>query len=950
MLYTTPSTVRHGRVFRTFSQDLESVALAVITFMSGGILMFFTCFIVTKCFQCYKARLRRKRRKALGEDDEDDDFNAALAGGHMQFEDSEDSTEETDDGRQLRDLLWDNAYDLNILPSEVKKGNPEEAEAVEALHEPDASSEAPDDELETEVPKVPGSQAQTQKAEAPNFPIVNNQIAKVASDKPSLNTTLASATPPQPEHATSTGDSVNMNGSSELIDTSSPAIKLDSAAQLLPGGSTLDQSASDSSANSSSSTFNTGPNSTASSPSPVTTNVSRQNLEAKVETLIQQINDLKENLNLALMQKSPDLKMPPKKFQWLKKQKAKLSLGRKLKFCNHMPMLTADVPKVQPSAQTLPSGALQPGQHQPEGFRNVAPLIPVPDILPQTQIAAQEQPTAPSAKLDEVAPINFVENFPQAEAHSKRLKPTKSEASPKQMPSDEKPTNPSKSAVQQSGQAVQKQTQPQQMKLRMSGRKVEAFALDARDNTAHKAPLSKTGKAVGNQPKNKPVRKERQRSLSQRGRKIKSDDGQKDTGDGEDSPKDDQHHQEETGMVAMNKDVTKCDNFAKQTNAISSEVKTVQVTQTIHYESTQAKIGLSQTSQANQFFFAGCENAQQFEQGEMEKIKTQQLVAWEEFDAAIKVGDYALRLFEDAFKAGSDFDTKLTALWQKDCDLELVLAGHSMGACVAQMIALTVITRQRWRRTGVRYFGFGAPRCGNELFGFKEDKDYVFKPTAEWQETGVAEDLGSHFGFNKFNDTAMEITCCINDSDCAALSMECGTKGVCKAPALMIDQLDIMTVDQTQPRIRGTCGCYRKYLRGLDYSLFYISLYSSQADQQYRPGLLKFLKETKAMGRKIELFFFQQYEGEGAEKDNNEKNFEKMKKELPEDTILRPYHPEHSVQLAQKVHATLVPWFVLWRKGKMVQIDQKELVKGFWDIHLGANTTKAFLEAVDKIQ
>ncbi|CAI2356984.1 unnamed protein product [Caenorhabditis sp. 36 PRJEB53466] len=62
-----------GIVTSSFGRDVESVAFAVLLFLAGGIILFISCFFVTKCLQCYKARQRRLRRKALGEDDEDDD-------------------------------------------------------------------------------------------------------------------------------------------------------------------------------------------------------------------------------------------------------------------------------------------------------------------------------------------------------------------------------------------------------------------------------------------------------------------------------------------------------------------------------------------------------------------------------------------------------------------------------------------------------------------------------------------------------------------------------------------------------------------------------------------------------------------------------------------------------------------------------------------------------------
>ncbi|CAB3399162.1 unnamed protein product [Caenorhabditis bovis] len=62
-----------GMVVSTFSRDVESVAFAVLAFLLGGVILFISCFFVTKCLQCYKARQRRLRRKALGDDDDDED-------------------------------------------------------------------------------------------------------------------------------------------------------------------------------------------------------------------------------------------------------------------------------------------------------------------------------------------------------------------------------------------------------------------------------------------------------------------------------------------------------------------------------------------------------------------------------------------------------------------------------------------------------------------------------------------------------------------------------------------------------------------------------------------------------------------------------------------------------------------------------------------------------------
>uniref|UniRef100_A0A915PK92 Uncharacterized protein n=1 Tax=Setaria digitata TaxID=48799 RepID=A0A915PK92_9BILA len=54
--------------------DIESVIIAVVLFMTCGLLMFVCCFVVTQIDLCYKhARLKNKRRSKQ----EDDEFQFA---------------------------------------------------------------------------------------------------------------------------------------------------------------------------------------------------------------------------------------------------------------------------------------------------------------------------------------------------------------------------------------------------------------------------------------------------------------------------------------------------------------------------------------------------------------------------------------------------------------------------------------------------------------------------------------------------------------------------------------------------------------------------------------------------------------------------------------------------------------------------------------------------------
>ncbi|ETN81594.1 hypothetical protein NECAME_08392 [Necator americanus] len=84
MNWDTEPKPTSGRIFRSFGQDLESVVFAVVAFLSGGVVLFIGCFIVTKCFQFYKERVRRKRRRAMGVDD--DELNDAVLSGAFDTE------------------------------------------------------------------------------------------------------------------------------------------------------------------------------------------------------------------------------------------------------------------------------------------------------------------------------------------------------------------------------------------------------------------------------------------------------------------------------------------------------------------------------------------------------------------------------------------------------------------------------------------------------------------------------------------------------------------------------------------------------------------------------------------------------------------------------------------------------------------------------------------------
>ncbi|CAB3400646.1 unnamed protein product [Caenorhabditis bovis] len=74
----------------------------------------------------------------------------------------------------------------------------------------------------------------------------------------------------------------------------------------------------------------------------------------------------------------------------------------------------------------------------------------------------------------------------------------------------------------------------------------------------------------------------------------------------------------------------------------------------------------------------------------------------------------------------------LKQLWVEYCDLYISFSGFSMGACLAQMAAVRFKEEQWWPADQMFYFGFGAPRCGNEDFAYYVDQSVEDKFNINW--------------------------------------------------------------------------------------------------------------------------------------------------------------------------------------------------------------------------
>ncbi|CAI2355809.1 unnamed protein product [Caenorhabditis sp. 36 PRJEB53466] len=63
----------------------------------------------------------------------------------------------------------------------------------------------------------------------------------------------------------------------------------------------------------------------------------------------------------------------------------------------------------------------------------------------------------------------------------------------------------------------------------------------------------------------------------------------------------------------------------------------------------------------------------------------------------------------------------MQSLWTEYCDLYISFSGYSLGACLAQMAAVRFQEEKWWPADQMFYFGYGAPRCGNEDFAYYVD-------------------------------------------------------------------------------------------------------------------------------------------------------------------------------------------------------------------------------------
>ncbi|CAJ0584197.1 unnamed protein product, partial [Mesorhabditis spiculigera] len=118
------------------------------------------------------------------------------------------------------------------------------------------------------------------------------------------------------------------------------------------------------------------------------------------------------------------------------------------------------------------------------------------------------------------------------------------------------------------------------------------------------------------------------------------------------------------------------------------------------------------------FWVSGAINFPHYRDTTHQIVAEQKLVAWELFGNFLHVGERMLQAYNTFRKAA--LATIKEHLYptcdSTNCGLAFVFSGHSIGNCISQMLALEVIHLKIYPRDAVKFFGYAAPRCGDENF------------------------------------------------------------------------------------------------------------------------------------------------------------------------------------------------------------------------------------------
>ncbi|CAJ0922852.1 unnamed protein product, partial [Mesorhabditis belari] len=115
-------------------------------------------------------------------------------------------------------------------------------------------------------------------------------------------------------------------------------------------------------------------------------------------------------------------------------------------------------------------------------------------------------------------------------------------------------------------------------------------------------------------------------------------------------------------------------------------------------------------------------------------VKSQRLIPWS-LGGGYTMGDSLLEGFTATWYYG--FRSFLKEVWAEYCDFKIVFAGHSIGACVSQMLAYVTVRGEYWEKDLVSYYGYGAPRCGDQDYAAVFDQTVPNAYRINWNSDPV---------------------------------------------------------------------------------------------------------------------------------------------------------------------------------------------------------------------
>ncbi|VDK52207.1 unnamed protein product [Cylicostephanus goldi] len=127
-------------------------------------------------------------------------------------------------------------------------------------------------------------------------------------------------------------------------------------------------------------------------------------------------------------------------------------------------------------------------------------------------------------------------------------------------------------------------------------------------------------------------------------------------------------------------------------------------------------------------FFKGPTKIAAFKSSAANALSAQSLV---DFNGRGRVGDQFLITFNRLWNV-QGLGSYVNELWTEYCDLTLMVGGHSIASCNAQMAAVSIRSAGMWRKKKIIYYGYGTPRCGDQEFAARMDEAAYHRYRINW--------------------------------------------------------------------------------------------------------------------------------------------------------------------------------------------------------------------------